>query len=100
MNSAPSPVLQFRLPLWRSRMMLAIVFAGFATLMVRAVYLQVVNTDFLQQKGQSRYSRVIEVGAHRGKITDRNGEILASSTPVKSIWGDSGRRQGHAGAFA
>ena len=86
MNSAPSPVLQFRLPLWRSRMMLAIVFAGFATLMVRAVYLQVVNTDFLQQKGQSRYSRVIEVGAHRGKITDRNGEILASSTPVKSIW--------------
>ena len=86
MNSAPSPVLQLRLPLWRSRMMLAIVFAGFATLMVRAVYLQVVNTDFLQQKGQSRYSRVIEVGAHRGKITDRNGEILASSTPVKSIW--------------
>lgn len=86
MNSAPSPVLQLRLPLWRSRLMLAIVFCGFMALIVRAVFLQAWNTDFLQQKGESRYSRVIEISAYRGKITDRNGEILASSTPVKSIW--------------
>ena len=86
MISAPSPVLQLRLPLWRSRLMLAIVFCGFMTLIVRAVYLQAWNTDFLQQKGESRYSRVIEISAYRGKITDRNGEILASSTPVKSVW--------------
>ena len=86
MHSAPSPVLQLRLPLWRSRMMLAIVFAGFAGMAARAIYLQAFNTDFLQQKGESRYSRVIEISAHRGRITDRNGEIFASSTPVKSVW--------------
>ena len=86
MISAPNPLLQLRLPLWRSRMMLAIVFAGFGVLVARALYLQVWNNDFLQQKGESRYSRTIEISAHRGKITDRNGEILASSTPVRSIW--------------
>ncbi|MBL8383680.1 MAG: penicillin-binding protein 2 [Burkholderiales bacterium] len=86
MISSPNPLLQLRLPLWRSRLMLAIVFVGFGALAVRAVYLQVVNTDFLQQKGESRYSRVIEISAHRGKITDRHGEILASSTPVRSVW--------------
>ena len=72
--------------MWRSRMMLALVFAGFMALIARAVYLQAWNNDFLQQKGESRYSRVIEISAYRGKITDRNGEILASSTPVKSVW--------------
>ena len=86
MNSAPSPLLKLQLPVWRSRLMLAIVFAGFAALAARAVYLQAFNNDFLQQKGESRYSRVIEISAYRGKITDRNGEILASSTPVKSVW--------------
>ena len=86
MNSAPSPVLQLRLPLWRSRMMLAFVFAGFMTLVGRAVFLQAWDTDFLQQKGKSRTVRDIEIPAYRGKITDRNGEILASSTPVRSIW--------------
>jgi cell division protein FtsI (penicillin-binding protein 3) len=86
MISAPNPLLQLRLPLWRSRMMLAIVFIGFGALVARALYLQAWDNDFLQQKGESRYSRVIEISAHRGKITDRNGEILASSTPVRSIW--------------
>ena len=83
---AKSPVLAQRLPMWRSRMLLAVVFIGFSALIVRAIYLQVFNNDFLQQKGESRYSRVIETSAHRGRITDRNGEILASSTPVKSVW--------------
>ena len=86
MISAPSALLQLRLPMWRSRLMLAIVFFGFAGLIARAVYLQALNTGFLQQKGESRYSRVIEISAMRGKVTDRNGEILASSTPVKSVW--------------
>ena len=85
-HSAGSPVLQLRLPLWRSRMLLAVVFIGFMALVGRAVFLQAWNTDFLQQKGESRYSRIVEIPAYRGKITDRNGEILASSTPVRSIW--------------
>jgi len=45
----------------------------------RAVYLQGLNNDFLQAKGESRYSRIIEIPANRGRILDRNGEALASA---------------------
>jgi len=60
--------------------------AGFAILIGRALYLQVLHTDFLQQEGASRYARLLEVPAHRGMITDRYGEPLAISTPVESVW--------------
>ena len=86
MNYAASPVLVLRLPLWRSRLLLVLIASGFLVLAGRAVYLQGLNNDFLQQKGESRYSRVLEISANRGKITDRRGEALAISTPVKSIW--------------
>ncbi len=52
----------------------------------RAVELQVFNKNFLQGEGNARHSRVIAVAAHRGMITDRNGEPLAISTPVDSVW--------------
>ncbi|TSA17213.1 MAG: penicillin-binding protein 2 [Betaproteobacteria bacterium] len=86
MNYAASPVLAPHLPLWRSRLLLVLIAGGFLVLAGRAVYLQGLNNDFLQQKGQSRYSRVLEISANRGKITDRRGEALAISTPVKSVW--------------
>ncbi len=86
MRFATSPVLKLRLPLWRSRLLLLAIICAFFGLAGRAAYLQGWNHDFLQAKGESRYSRVIEVSANRGRITDRNGELLAISTPVKSIW--------------
>ena len=86
MKFATSPVLELRLPTWRARLMLGVFVFCFIGLGVRAVWLQGMNKDFLQQKGESRYSRIIEISANRGKITDRNGEILAISTPVKSVW--------------
>ncbi len=86
MNYAASPVLAPHLPLWRSRALLALIAAGFLMLAGRAIYLQGLNHDFLQQKGESRYSRVIDISATRGMITDRHGEALAISTPVKSVW--------------
>src|SRR5881396_4149085 len=86
MNFAASPVLALTLPTWRSRLLLYVFIACFAVLLGRAVYLQGLNNDFLQAKGESRYSRVIEIPANRGRILDRNGEALAISTPVKSIW--------------
>jgi cell division protein FtsI (penicillin-binding protein 3) len=85
-NFAPSPVLTLTLPTWRSRLLLAAFAAGFACLAGRSVYLQGLRNDFLQAKGESRYSRVLEIPANRGRITDRSGEPLAISTPVKSIW--------------
>jgi len=59
--------------------------AWFAALAGRALYLQGLHNDFLQQKGESRYSRVIELSATRGRIVDRNNEPLAISTPVESV---------------
>ncbi|MDR2240226.1 MAG: penicillin-binding protein 2 [Zoogloeaceae bacterium] len=86
MKFANSPLLSQRLPAWRARFIAALILLAFGALAARSAYLQVVNNDFLQQKGESRYARVIELSATRGRIVDRDGDILAVSTPVKSIW--------------
>jgi cell division protein FtsI (penicillin-binding protein 3) len=56
------------------------------SLVARAVHLQVFNKDFLNQQADTRHLRTERISAHRGTITDRNGEPLAISTPVDSIW--------------
>jgi cell division protein FtsI (penicillin-binding protein 3) len=83
---AQSPLLSQPLPAWRARLVLGLLLAGFAALVGRSLYLQGIHNDFLQKKGESRYERVIEIPATRGRITDRNGDVLAVSTPVKSVW--------------
>jgi cell division protein FtsI (penicillin-binding protein 3) len=70
----------------RWRFLLLLLLAGMAALVLRAVDLQVVNRQFLQDKGDRRHVGVVPVPAHRGRILDRNGELLAISTPVKSVW--------------
>ena len=81
-----SPVLQLALQGWRSRTVGLLLMGAFLALVGRGFYLQVINNDFLQQKGDSRYLRDIEISASRGKIVDRNGDMLAVSTPMKTIW--------------
>ncbi|WP_020655499.1 peptidoglycan D,D-transpeptidase FtsI family protein [Massilia niastensis] len=81
-----SPLLAVRLPDWRSRLVLFVLFAAFAALGVRAMWLQGMSTQFLQKQGKSRYERTLELPAFRGRILDRNGEVLASSLPVKAVW--------------
>jgi cell division protein FtsI (penicillin-binding protein 3) len=81
-----SPVLAVRLPDWRSRLVLFAMFAGFLALGVRAMWLQGMSTQFLQKQGKSRYERTLELPATRGRILDRNGQVLASSLPVKAVW--------------
>ncbi|MGE4109112.1 MAG: peptidoglycan D,D-transpeptidase FtsI family protein [Burkholderiales bacterium] len=78
-NAAPG------LPRWRANLLLLLIAAWFIGLAGRALWLQAMNNDFLQRKGESRYSRVIEIGASRGMIVDRNNEPLAISTPVESV---------------
>jgi cell division protein FtsI (penicillin-binding protein 3) len=80
-----NPLLSERLPLWRARFVLMAILCGSMALTARAMYLQGVNKEFLQQKGESRYARTLEMPANRGRLLDRNGEPLAMSTPVKSI---------------
>jgi cell division protein FtsI (penicillin-binding protein 3) len=55
-------------------------------LVARAVNLQIVDTEFLQDQGEARYLREVVVPTRRGNILDRNGEPLAVSTPVDSVW--------------
>ncbi len=74
------------LPAWRRRALLVALLSGFVVLLGRGVYLQGLHTDFLQQKGDARYGRTVTLPAHRGMVTDRNGEALAISTPVESVW--------------
>ncbi len=74
------------LPVWRRRLLLVFVLIGFGLLLVKSVYLQSMNKDFLQKKGGDRYIRTLELQADRGKIKDRNGDILAGSSPVASVW--------------
>jgi cell division protein FtsI (penicillin-binding protein 3) len=81
-----APHLRLKLEGWRSRFVLFVVAVSFAALAGRAFYLQAMHTGFLQAKGEARYGRVLEMPASRGPVKDRNGQLLAISTPVESIW--------------
>lgn len=59
---------------------------GALALVVRAVDLQVLDNDFYQRQGDARFLRELPIATSRGMITDRNGEPLAVSSPVESIW--------------
>ncbi|MFM2056904.1 MAG: hypothetical protein RLY71_1289 [Pseudomonadota bacterium] len=81
-----SPLLASKTPLWRSRLVVFGFGIGFAVLVGRAIYIQAVATDFYVKQGESRYARTFELSASRGRIIDRNGQILAASVPAPSIW--------------
>ncbi len=81
-----SPLLSQRLPSWRQRFLLWLLLGSFALLICRSLYLQAFRNDFLGDKGRARYERVIDISATRGRIMDRHGDVLAVSTPVKSVW--------------
>jgi len=70
------------------RLSLVIAFFAFSAtaLVARAVHLQVFNREFLNRQADNRHLRTEKITAHRGSIVDRNGEPLAISTPVDSIW--------------
>ena len=76
LNYATSPLLASKTPPWRSRFVVALVGLAFAVLVGRAVYIQIIGTDFYQQQGDKRYGHVIDVPASRGRIVDRNGQVL------------------------
>jgi cell division protein FtsI (penicillin-binding protein 3) len=75
--------LSFR---WRAGLLLVLLCLCALGLLWRAVNLQLVDHGFLARQGDARFSRVLDIAAHRGTITDRYGEPLAVSTPVDSVW--------------
>ena len=70
----------------RRKLLIASIMLAMMVLVGRAVYLQILNKDFLQDKADLQHVGVVPVPAYRGQIKDRNGEPLAISTPVQSIW--------------
>ncbi len=70
----------------RVAFILALFVLAASSLVARAVYLQVLDKDFLNRQADARHLRTEKISAHRGTITDRNGEPLAISTPVDSVW--------------
>jgi len=81
-----NPVLRVQVPTWRARLLLLLMGAGFLALAARALFLQGLSTEFLQQQGERRYERTLTLPATRGKILDRNGLVLASSVPARAVW--------------
>ncbi|MHB8406012.1 MAG: peptidoglycan D,D-transpeptidase FtsI family protein [Gammaproteobacteria bacterium] len=71
---------------WRSILVLGVFTLAAIALLGRLVYLQMFDNQFLQDQGKERHLRVVQIPAHRGMILDRNGQPLAVSTPVDSIW--------------
>jgi cell division protein FtsI (penicillin-binding protein 3) len=84
----PSPSHQVERVRWRGAMLLALFALGAAALESRILYLQLVNKEFLAAQANDRHLRTVEISAHRGSLTDRDGEPLAVSTPVDTIVGN------------
>ena len=70
----------------RLRVVLGMLLLIGVALVVRAVDLQVLDDGFLEQQGDARFTRVAKLSAIRGTIYDRNGEVLAASMPVDTVW--------------
>ncbi|WP_455843028.1 peptidoglycan D,D-transpeptidase FtsI family protein [Lelliottia jeotgali] len=71
---------------WRFRVVIGLLALMVGAICWRIIDLQVVDRDFLKGQGDARSLRHIPIPAHRGLITDRNGEPLAVSTPVTTLW--------------
>ena len=80
-----TPNLVLRLPMWRSRLMLFLLFFVFMMLLLRAFWIQGPGNAFYEAKGVRGTQRELELPASRGKILDRNGQVIATSLEAKSI---------------
>lgn len=74
--------------MWRSKLIMIIFFLGFTIICFRAIWVQFIGNDFFLHQGDIRYTRTVNHLPMRGNILDRDGRVLASSAPAKSIWAD------------
>jgi cell division protein FtsI (penicillin-binding protein 3) len=84
---------------WRFRLVLALLALMVGAIAWRMLDLQVLDHDFLKAHGDARSVRHIPIPAHRGLITDRNGEPLAVSTPVTTLWANGKELQAGRGRW-
>lgn len=91
MNDSVSKKLQKVNPstvAWRFYVVFAVVVLIYASLAARAAYIQIIEPDMLKKQGDMRSLRVAENTVQRGSILDRNGDELAISVPVETVWAD------------
>ena len=86
MNYHSRKLLKLNLAPWRMAMVGSLLLTGLVVVAGRAFYLQGLNTNYLQGKGDALTNRNLTLPAHRGQVSDRNGKLLAISTPVESLW--------------
>ncbi len=86
MNYHSRKLLKLNLAPWRMAALGGLILAGLAVVTGRAFYLQGLHTDYLQGKGDAVATRNLTLLATRGMVSDRNGEPLAISTPMESLW--------------
>jgi len=79
-------LLKLNLAPWRMVAVGGLLLGGLVLVASRAFYLQGLNTDYLQGKGDAVANRNLTLPAHRGQVSDRYGQLLAISTPVESLW--------------
>ena len=86
MNYHTRKLLKLNLAPWRMATVGGLLLGGLLVVAGRAFYLQGLNTDYLQGKGDAVANRNLTLPAHRGQVADRHGQLLAISTPVESLW--------------
>jgi cell division protein FtsI (penicillin-binding protein 3) len=86
MNYHSRKLLKLNLAPWRMAIVGGLLLGGLLVVAGRAFYLQGLNTDYLQGKGDAVANRNLTLPAHRGQVSDRHGQLLAISTPVESLW--------------
>lgn len=79
-------IVPIKIHRWRYVLVVFVMLVVGVFLSYRALNIQVLENDFLQNEGDARHLRVVELPAHRGMILDRNDEVLAMSTPMASVW--------------
>jgi len=73
---------------WRYYVVLGIVVLIYGALLARSAYIQVIEPGMLKKQGDMRSIRVAAHTVQRGSIVDRNGDKLAISVPVETVWAD------------
>ena len=81
--------------MWRLYLVLFFLFCCVSLIGWKVGALHILEREFLQGQGDARTIRTVPLVANRGLITDRNGEPLAVSTPVKSLWVNPGEIAGN-----
>lgn len=88
-DSGEEALLSAEISAVRSKVVFFLFFIGLVLVLGKAFWLQCgISTAFLQKQGEARYARTLPVPAQRGQIFDRNGVVLASTIPARSVWAE------------